>query len=218
MAKRNENSVRDEENSFGIHCLVSLALIFICSIISRAPTLADDLTVVGIGVRWNVGYVITLAPLLFLAIATWLFWRSGAVIEVRQDAGKKPIRGGSRWALLALFLMPAVGCLFLLRQFVFEITEPGVGCGSFDRLKMFLAWPLGPGWRFEYCNSGLTPEVQRRMPYIWPPVQTWGYVAVVLMAVWLGITTWARLTTTTIPNLALAFRAGRSVRAKSRRT
>jgi hypothetical protein len=79
--------------------------------------------------------------------------------------------------MIALALIPAIAESFLLRQLVFETTQPGLPCDQFEHLRLFTDFDLSSaaGWKPHYC-FGLKPEQQEAMPHFYPPYQTWAHI------------------------------------------
>jgi hypothetical protein len=201
MAKNKQDALtayRDKEQSFVNTYIVVIAVAAVLCLVSRAPTLGE----VGFHdfeLKLNVGYVVVLGPVILLGLGLWRLWVSGQLVEMRRGLGATTAkhRGWGR-LFLFLYLIPGAACVFLFRQFLFETTEPGTDCPQFDHFR--LLWDTSllkvNGWQFAYC-FGVKPEEQARMPYIFPPIQTWAYLVISLIAMWLGLLVWRNMTSET---------------------
>ncbi|TPG55483.1 hypothetical protein EAH89_14625 [Roseomonas nepalensis] len=192
--------LRSTECEFIRHQLWVTLIVVALAIVSRNPGLLGDLTA-GIGLKPAIGDVITLGPVAILALTGWACWEAGRVREAREDVFEfGAMRGRQRrhwrhWLVLPLFLVPALGVLFLFRQYVLEVKTQGAQeCGDFGPLRLFYDWALmrGKGFVVEYCfGNGGKPA---RSIYIYPPVQTWLYLAIAIWSAWLGYRSWRHFT------------------------
>lgn len=163
-----------------------VALTFVCCVISRAPTLIDKFSVVGFSLLLNVGHVVVFGP---FVIAVLVLWRSWSASRLPRSAA------ASGWPWLLVFLIPAIGIAFLLVQFVVEMVPADTSCERFEHTRFL--WDLSlldlNGIKPRYC-FGVEPENQTRMPYIYPPVQSWVVALLALLAAWSGVRIWRRWT------------------------
>jgi hypothetical protein len=201
MAKNRQDALttyRDKEQSFVNTYLVVVAVSAVFCLVSRAPTIGN----VGFhdfDLKLSVGYVVVLGPLILLGLVLWRLWVSGQLAETRRGLGLTTAkRPGWRRLFLFLYLVPGMACVFLFRQLLFETTQPGTDCTHFDHFRLLWDTSLlkANGWQFAYC-FGVKPEDQAMMPYMFPPIQTWAYLGVSLITMWLGVLVWRNMTAET---------------------
>ncbi len=153
-----------------VAAVVSIA----CIIISRAPTLIDEINLWVFKLNLNAGYIVVFSiPILFFLLF-WL-WRNKDQSILRLEIFIK-----NRWLLDLMIIIPALASIFMLVQY-FLLLRPDGLCNTFSIHHYF--WDFNYyGIQPEYCMS-LTDETQKLMPYIYPPVQVWGYIIFVILSV-----------------------------------
>jgi len=190
---------RKEERVFIRTHLIFLSFVVICCAVSRAPSMLGKFSFEGIGLILNVGHVVVLAPFVIVSGLVWQGWAVRHLAEQRRLAAEQ--RGDEElpslsysspaWLWLLLFLVPALGQLFLLIQFVQEMAPADVGCASFAHHRFL--WDLRladlDGMKSIYC-FGLTPKEQNSMPYIYPPIQSWLYLVLLGCGIWQAWAIW----------------------------
>ena len=150
-------------------------------VISRAPTLVNEFSAFGIKFNINVGYVVVFSIPVILLFLIWLW-----VNRDRSIVEKKPY-SNNRWLLSLLIFFPTFASTFMFVQFVTEFAPQGQ-CSTFSFFRYFWdtsLWTLKP----EYCFS-LLDDVQRYMPYLYPPLQTWIYLSFVGACAGLSFKLW----------------------------
>ena len=154
---------------------------FSVMVISRAPTLVNEFSAIGIKFNINAGYIVVFSIPIIMILLVWLWInRDKSILEKRPYSE-------NRWLVLFLIFFPALTSLFMFFQFVTEFSPQGE-CNTFSTLRYFWdmsLWEMKP----EYCFS-LPVEIQKLMPYIYPPIQTWAYLCFVGASVFLSIKLW----------------------------
>ncbi len=78
----------------------------------------------------------------------------------------------SRW-VFPLFVVPCAAATFMTVQFILNVVPSKPGCAGYVWTRKFTDFSLQGGSPSTYCIHNLTDG----MPWIYPPVQTYGYVA-----------------------------------------
>jgi len=157
---------------------ITLGISISCMVISRAPTLVSEFSALGLKFNINAGYIVVFSvPVIFL-LMVWLWvFRDASII-------KKAPFDKNMWLIYLLLFFPVFAEIFMFVQFL-TVFSPSGECSSFSSLRYiwdFSLWEMKP----EYCFSSLD-KVQKYMPYIYPPIQTWLYFCFVLVVVFLSI-------------------------------
>ncbi|KMO33787.1 hypothetical protein VQ03_24380 [Methylobacterium tarhaniae] len=151
--------------------IVALCILF--CIISRAPSIFDEISLGGLKLtNVNVGWIVIIGPWVILVGMIWLLYYAEAFVGTSVERSRI-----AQAVIVLLALLPAIAEIFLLRQLVFETTQPGIPCEQFDHFRLFTDFDLASaaGWKPHYC-FGLKPEQQESMPHFYPPYQTWAHV------------------------------------------
>jgi hypothetical protein len=184
---------RESERSFmrGFAWIVLVTVIF--CVISRAPSMLIEGSLEGMKLQLNVGYVVTLGPLVIWILMLWQRWIASQLAEHRSylpDECRAVVdqrRVGFK--LMGLFLFPAIGMLFLLWQFVTEAVPLGFECEGFDHRRMLWDFSLYQK-QMQYCFGIVDPKKAEQLPYVYPPLQTWGYVFLIAWTAYAAVNIW----------------------------
>ncbi len=155
--------------------------VFICvcaMVVSRAPTLVDEFSMLGVKFNINVGYVVIFSIPIIMLLLTWLW-----IVRDKSIMEKNPYSNNT-WILPFLAIFPSLSAFFLYWQFLTEFAPPGE-CSTFSASQFFWdidLWEMKP----EYCFN-LPQEIQNLMPYIYPPIQTWAYLGFVAVCIFLSV-------------------------------
>ncbi len=160
---------------------LTMAISISAMVISRAPTLVNEFSAIGIKFNINAGYVVVFSVPTIMLLLAWLWInRDKSVLE------KKPYVKNN-WLALILVTFPSIASLFMFIQFVTEFSPQGE-CNTFSVLRYFWdtsLWEMKP----EYCFN-LLDDIQKFMPYIYPPFQTWVYLLFVGASMVFSIKLW----------------------------
>ena len=150
-------------------------------IISRAPALLEEFSMAGFKFNVNAGYIVVFSIPIISGLLMWLW-----VIRDKSTLDN-PLYVKNKWIVPFLVIFPSLAAVFMYVQFVTEFAPSG-DCNTFSALRFFWdtsLWEMKP----EYCFS-LTNNTQKLMPYIYPPLQTWIYLCLVLVSIFLSIKLW----------------------------
>ncbi|MEP0174156.1 MAG: hypothetical protein ABJH28_05105 [Paraglaciecola sp.] len=132
-------------------------------VISRAPLLLDNASILSISLNINAGYIVVFSPLI-LCIGLLFLLNSNQLVN-------KPLTRNAKIAFIAICLFS----FFLLVQFTLNFSIAGQ-CGEIPPSRFFWDFKLYE-IKPEYCFSGISDDVQNQMPYIYAPIQIWIYLA-----------------------------------------
>jgi hypothetical protein len=154
----------------------SLLLIFLCAL-SRGDHLGKA-SALGLSLDLNPGLIVIFGPVLALLFLISLKIESDTLLVAREfvlgkmshlDPGAtKP----SRWVFL-LFAVPCATATFMTVQFILNIVPSKPGCTGYVWTRKFTDFSFPGGSPSTYCIHNVTDG----MPWIYPPLQTYGYVA-----------------------------------------
>jgi hypothetical protein len=126
----------------------------------------------------NPGLIAVFGPVLALLFLISLKIESDTLLVAREfvlgkmshlDPGAtKP----SRWVFL-LFAVPSATAVYMTVQFILNIVPSKPGCTGYVWTRKFTDFSVQSGTPSTYCTHNLTDG----MPWIYPPVQTYGYIA-----------------------------------------
>jgi hypothetical protein len=192
---------RERETKTFVTASIVAILGFVFGTISRAPTILAGFSKFGIDLAINVGHIVVFGPLVLLVGIVWvriLIERVREDSELLRPIGSRVLRG--KGIGLGPFMLPGLAMLFLWVQFVQEFAPPekttptSIGsCDTFEPWKqMLFDWKLETT-KYRYCFGGIDDQ-QEHMPEIFPPYQTWVWLAVALLGTWLCTQNWWRWT------------------------
>ncbi len=75
--------------------------------------------------------------------------------------------------MFPLFAVPCAAATFMTVQFILNVVPSKPGCAGYVWTRKFTDFSLQGGSPSTYCIHNLTDG----MPWIYPPIQTYGYVA-----------------------------------------
>ena len=161
---------------------VALVSSFVCVstiFASRAPTFINELNLFGLKFNLNVGYIVIFSIPIILLLLTW-FW-----ISRDRTILSKKLYERNHWLISFFVCFPAFSSLFMFIQFIQELA-PSSECDTFSSIQYFnlLNWDYW-GMKPKYCIE-ISDEIQNLMPYIYPPIQTWGYLCIVVGNIFLS--------------------------------
>ena len=174
----------------------SLLLIFLCAL-SRSGDHPGKASALGVSLDLNPGLIMVFGPVLALLFLISLKIESDTLLVAREFVlGKmshldpratKP----SRW-VFGLFAVPCVTATFMIVQFILNVVPAKPGCAGYVWTRKFTDFSVQGGTPSTYCIHNLTDG----MPWIYPPVQTYGYVvclAACFYLTYLIARNWARV-------------------------
>jgi hypothetical protein len=154
----------------------SLLLIFLCAL-SRGDHLGKA-SALGVSLDLNPGLIVIFGPVLAVLFLISLKIESDTLLVAREfvlgkmshlDPGAtKP----SRWVFL-LFAVPCATATFMTVQFILNVVPAKPGCTGYVWTRKFTDFSFPAGSPSTYCIHNVTDG----MPWIYPPLQTYGYVA-----------------------------------------
>ena len=174
----------------------SLLLIFLCAL-SRSGDHPGKASALGVSLDLNPGLIMVFGPVLALLFLISLKIESDTLLVAREFVlGKmshldpratKP----SRW-VFGLFAVPCATATFMIVQFILNVVPSKPGCAGYVWTRKFTDFSVQGGTPSTYCIHNLTDG----MPWIYPPVQSYGYVvclAACFYLTYLIARNWARV-------------------------
>jgi hypothetical protein len=175
----------------------SLLLIFLCAL-SRGGDRFGKASAVGVSFDFNPGLIVVFGPVLALLLLISLKMESDTLLVAREFVLDKMnhldphATKASKW-VYPLFIVPAAAASFLTVQFILNVVPATkAGCAGYVWTRKFTDFSLQGGTPSTYCIHNLTDG----MPWIYPPVQTYGYIACLgacFYLTWLIAVSWAKL-------------------------
>jgi hypothetical protein len=175
----------------------SLLLILLCAL-SRGGDRFGKASALGVSFDFNPGLIVVFGPVLALLLLISLKMESDTLLVAREVVLEKMnhldphATRASKW-VYPLFIVPAAAATFLTVQFVLNVVPAAKpGCTGYVWTKKFTDFSLQGGTPSTYCIHNLTDG----MPWIYSPLQTYGYIACVgacCYLTWLIAVSWAKL-------------------------
>jgi hypothetical protein len=155
----------------------SLLLIFLCAL-SRGGDRFGKASALGVSLDLNPGLIAVIVPVLALLLLISLKVEADALLVAREtvlDEMRGLNRGATRasWWALPLFAVPFATATFMTVQFILNVVPAKPGCTGYVWTKKFTDFSVQGGTPSASCIHNLTDG----MPWIYPPVQTYLYIA-----------------------------------------
>ena len=155
----------------------SLLLIFLCAL-TRGGDRFGKASALGVSLDLNPGLIVVFGPVLALLLLISLKIEADTLVVAREVVLPKmshldpAATKASRW-VFPLFVVPCAAATFMTVQFILNVVPSKPGCAGYVWTRKFTDFSLQGGSPSTYCIHNLTDG----MPWIYPPVQTYGYVA-----------------------------------------
>jgi hypothetical protein len=133
----------------------------------------------------NPGLIVVFGPLLALLLLISLKIEADTLVVAREVVLPKmssldpAATKASRW-MFVLFAVPCATAIFMTVQFILNVVPSKPGCAGYVWTRKFTDFSIQGGSPSTYCVRNLTDGIRNLtdgMPWIYPPVQTYGYVA-----------------------------------------
>jgi len=154
----------------------SLLLIFLCAL-SRSGDHPGKASALGVSLDLNPGLIVVFGPVLALLLLISLKIEADTLVVAREVVQPKishldpAATKASRW-VFPLFAVPCAAAIFMTVQFILNVVPAKPGCTGYVWTRKFTDFSVQGGTPSTYCIHNLTDG----MPWIYPPVQTYGYV------------------------------------------
>ena len=174
----------------------SLLLIFLCAL-SRGGDRFGKASALGVSLDLNPGLIVVFGPVLALLLLISLKIEADTLVVAREVVLPKmshldpAATKASRW-VFPLFVVPCAAATFMTVQFILNVVPSKPGCAGYVWTRKFTDFSVQGGTPSTYCIHNLTDG----MPWIYPPVQTYGYVvclAACFYLTYLIARNWARV-------------------------
>ena len=155
----------------------SLLLIFLCAL-TRGGDRFGKASALGVSLDLNPGLIVVFGPVLALLLLISLKIEADTLVVAREVVLPKmshldpAATKASRW-VFPLFAVPCAAATFMTAQFILNVVPSKPGCAGYVWTRKFTDFSLQGGSPSTYCIHNLTDG----MPWIYPPVQTYGYIA-----------------------------------------
>jgi hypothetical protein len=155
----------------------SLLLIFLCAL-SRGGDRFGKASALGVSLDLNPGLIVVFGPVLALLLLISLKIEADTLLVAREVVLAKmssldpAATRASRWVFL-LFAVPCAAATFMTAQFILNVVPAKPGCTGYVWTRKLTDFSIQGGSPSTYCIRNLTDG----MPWIYPPIQTYGYVA-----------------------------------------
>jgi hypothetical protein len=174
----------------------SLLLIFLCAL-SRGGDRLGKVSALGVSLDLSPGLITVCVPVLALLFLISLKLEADSLVVAREtvlDEMSRLNQGASHasWWVLPLFAVPFATAAFMTVQFIVNVVPSKPGCTGYVWTRKFTDFSVQGGTPSTYCIHNLTDG----MPWIYPPVQTYGYIvclAACLYLTYLIAANWARV-------------------------
>ena len=162
----------------------SLLLIFLCAL-TRGGDRFGKASALGVSLDLNPGLIVVFGPLLALLLLISLKIEADTLVVAREVVLPKmssldpAATRASRWVFL-LFAVPCATATFMTVQFILNVVPSKPGCAGYVWTRKFTDFSIQGGSPSTYCVRNLTDGIRNLtdgMPWIYPPIQTYGYVA-----------------------------------------
>jgi hypothetical protein len=174
----------------------SLLLILLC-VLSRNGDRFGKASALGVSLDLNPGLIAVFGPVLALLVLISLKIEADTLLVAREFVVEKMryldprATRPSKWVFL-LFAVPCATATFMTVQFILNVVPAKPGCAGYVWTRKFTDFSVQAGSPSTYCIHNLTDG----MPWIYPPVQTYGYVACLAACLYLTYriaANWAKL-------------------------
>jgi hypothetical protein len=155
----------------------SLLLIFLCAL-ARGGDRFGKASALGVSLDLNPGLIAVFGPVLALLLLVALKVEADALLVAREvvlEEMSRLNRGAAKisgWVFL-LFAVPCAAATFMTVQFILNVVPSKPGCAGYVWTRKFTDFSFQGGSPSTYCIHNLTDG----MPWIYPPVQTYLYIA-----------------------------------------
>ena len=154
----------------------SLLLIFLCAL-SGGGDRFGKASAFGVSLDLNPGLIAVFGPVLALLVLISLKAEADTLLVAREFVLAKMryldprATRPSKW-VFALFAVPCAAATFMTVQFILNVVPSKPGCAGYVWTRKFTDFAVQAGSPSTYCIRNLTDG----MPWIYPPVQTYGYL------------------------------------------
>jgi hypothetical protein len=156
----------------------SLLLIFLCAL-SRGGDRFGKASALGVSLDLNPGLIAIFGPVLALLFLISLKIEADALLLAREvvlEEISRLNRSATKlsWWVFLLFAVPCATATFMTVQFILNVVPSAkAGCTGYVWTRKFTDFSVQGGSPSTYCIHNLTDG----MPWIYPPVQTYLYIA-----------------------------------------
>jgi len=163
----------------------SLLLFFLC-VLTRSGDHFGRASALGVSIDINPGIIVVFGPVLALLLLISLKIEADTLLLAREatlaEAGKlnRGFSKVSRWTYL-LFSVPCAAATFMTLQFILKLVPSKPGCDAYHWTQQFTDFSFQGGSPSVYCIRDVTDGT----PWIYPPAQTYIYIACVAACGWL---------------------------------
>lgn len=167
-----------------------LFLLFVAALTRMGgDVIKGNAAVMGVSLQISQGWLIVAGPVICLLFALVMDNEAESLTvsrySVLAEVSERRYPGKRSWLPRILFFSPAAFCLFFTAQFVSNLIPADMSCADHGSLKMLIDFTHVSGCPSIFCIG----DVTRNMPWIYPPIQTYLYLAVVVWCVYIGIQT-----------------------------